>query len=368
MSRAPGRILMTADVAGGVWTYAMELAGALAANGVEVALATMGGPLTPGQQKEARSVPSLRLFESTYRLEWMNQPWSDVERAGEWLLQLESRLKPEVVHLNGYAHASLPWSAPVLAVGHSCVLSWWKAVKGCEAPKEWDRYREAVWRGLAASRLVVAPTQAMLDALFENYRGAVGEARVIPNGRGAALFRPRVKSRFILTAGRLWDEGKNTAALEKVAPHLAWPVYLAGNRGLQPPPVPEGVCPLGPLRPAELAQFYGRAPIYALPARYEPFGLSVLEAAMSGCALVLGDIPSLRENWSDAAVFVHPEDTAALQAALARLISDANMRRSLGRRALSRARRFTPQRMAAAYLRAYGDVRAAKRETLVCAS
>ncbi len=33
-----------------------------------------------------------------------------------------------------------------------------------------------------------------------------------------------------------------------------------------------------------------------LPARYEPFGLSVLEAALSGCALVLGDIPSLRES------------------------------------------------------------------------
>ena len=34
-----------------------------------------------------------------------------------------------------------------------------------------------------------------------------------------------------------------------------------------------------------------------LPARYEPFGLSILEAALSGCALVLGDLPSLRELW-----------------------------------------------------------------------
>ena len=40
-----------------------------------------------------------------------------------------------------------------------------------------------------------------------------------------------------------------------------------------------------------------RASIYALPARYEPFGLSILEAALSGAALVLGDIPSLREVW-----------------------------------------------------------------------
>ena len=33
----------------------------------------------------------------------------------------------------------------------------------------------------------------------------------------------------------------------------------------------------------------------ATPAIYEPFGLSALEAGLCGCALVLGDIESLRE-------------------------------------------------------------------------
>ena len=60
-----------------------------------------------------------------------------------------------------------------------------------------------------------------------------------------------------------------------------------------------------------------RAAIYALPAHYEPFGLSILEAAMSGCALVLGDIPSLREIWGDAAVFVHPDNRDAVARCLA---------------------------------------------------
>jgi hypothetical protein len=47
-----------------------------------------------------------------------------------------------------------------------------------------------------------------------------------------------------------------------------------------------------------------------LPARYEPFGLSVLEAALSGCALVPGDIASLRGNWDGVAEFVCPDDAA----------------------------------------------------------
>ncbi|MEB3829625.1 glycosyltransferase [Phormidium sp. CCY1219] len=61
------------------------------------------------------------------------------------------------------------------------------------------------------------------------------------------------------------------------------------------------------MSPEELSHWYARAAIYAFPARYEPFGLSVLEAALSGCALVLGDIPRLREMWGDAAVFANPD-------------------------------------------------------------
>jgi hypothetical protein len=36
------KVLMTADAVGGVWTYALELSGALARHDIEVVLATMG--------------------------------------------------------------------------------------------------------------------------------------------------------------------------------------------------------------------------------------------------------------------------------------------------------------------------------------
>ncbi len=68
---------------------------------------------------------------------------------------------------------------------------------------------------------------------------------------------------------------------------------------------------LGLLAPAELADGM-RARIHLCVAGlYEPFGLSVLEAALSGCALVLGDIPSLRENWDGAADFAEPTTFSA---------------------------------------------------------
>jgi glycosyltransferase involved in cell wall biosynthesis len=103
---------------------------------------------------------------------------------------------------------------------------------------------------------------------------------------------------------------------------------------------------------------FSRAGIYALPARYEPFGLSVLEAAMAGCALVLGDIPSLRENWSGAAVFVPPNDVVGLATALQRLTADAELRTRLSTAARDRASRFSIDEMTRAYLECYSDARA----------
>jgi glycosyltransferase involved in cell wall biosynthesis len=115
---------------------------------------------------------------------------------------------------------------------------------------------------------------------------------------------------------------------------------------------------LGRLTSHEVRTWCARASIYALPARYEPFGLSVLEAAAAGCALVLGDIRSLRENWTGAAVFVQPDDSRALAHAIADLIADAARRSELGRFAKMRARQFTVARMTGAYMDAYARVRA----------
>src|SRR3546814_4918927 len=75
-----------------------------------------------------------------------------------------------------------------------------------------------------------------------------------------------------------------------------------------------------------MAGWLGRATFFALPARYEPFGLAVLEAALSGCALVLGDIPTLRELWDGVAAFVPPGDIEALEDVLTQLIADPDLR------------------------------------------
>jgi glycogen synthase len=351
------RLLLTTDTIGGVWTYALELARALEPHGVEVALATMGRAMTEDQWAAADRLRNVQVYPGEFKLEWMQDPWAEVAEAGEWLLRIAERVRPDVVHLNTYAHGALPWRAPTLVVGHSCVLSWWEAVRGEPPPEEWDRYRREVRRGLRAASRVAAPSRAMLEALQRHY-GPLPPTCVVPNGRDPACFRPGAKKPFIFSAGRLWDEAKNLRALDTIARRLEWPVYVAGEEQH-----PEGgrigsdaVRPLGSLAPPAFAGWLSRASIYALPARYEPFGLSVLEAALAGCALVIGDIPSLREIWDGAALFVPPNDLDALEAALRGLIQDPQGRAALADRARSRALQFTSQRMAAAYIALYHEL------------
>jgi glycogen synthase len=322
------RILMTADAIGGVWTYAQDLAAALDA---DVQLATMGPP--PAD-------PAGNVHVSTFALEWEDDPWEDVDRAGAWLLELEEELQPDLVHLNGYVHGSLPWRAPVVVAAHSDVVSWWWAVHGTAPPARYDRYREAVESGLRAADAVVVPTRATLHDLERHY-SLRGPVEVVHNG-SAFVPAEEAKEPFVLALGRFWDEAKNLDALDRARAASPWPILTAGDGTAR-----------GRVGRDEVRALLARAAAFAAPARYEPFGLGILEAALSGCALVLGDIPSLREVWGDAALFAPPDDDEVFAAALRLVACDEELRLELAQLARRRASRYTAERMAAGYRTLY---------------
>src|SRR4051812_33310760 len=202
----PRRVLMSVDAMGGVWPYALELARHLGAAGVEITMAALGREPTRAQRDDLARLPGTALRTGTFKLEWMPDCWDDVRVSGEWLLALEREIKPDLVHLNGFSHGALPWSVPSLVVAHSCVLSWWRAVKGVAAPAEWDRYGEQVRRGVRATDLVIAPTRAMGSSIQELYGRA--DVDIIANGRDPSneLHPGEQKHPIVFAAGRLWDE------------------------------------------------------------------------------------------------------------------------------------------------------------------
>jgi glycosyltransferase involved in cell wall biosynthesis len=163
---------------------------------------------------------------------------------------------------------------------------------------------------------------------------------------------------MVLAAGRVWDAAKNIAMLAAIAPEISGPVVVAGE--LAAPYGAQTSLPsvilLGAVEPACLSEWYAKAAIYALPARYEPFGLTALEAALSGCALVLGDIDSLHEVWGPAACYVSPDRRAEWRDTVNDLLTDEVSRARLSAAAMARARHFAPARLARRYLSLYRKV------------
>jgi glycogen synthase len=321
------KILMTADSTGGVWTYALDLCSVLNSFGIKVSLAIMGYPISCSQQKEADQIPNLTIHQSTYKLEWMDDAWSDVDQAGKWLLHLEAEIKPDLIHLNGYTHASLNWNSPVLVVAHSCVLSWWKAVKKDEAPATWDMYKEKVRSGLSSADAVVAISHSFAADLQSLY-GKIPNLSVIYNGRNPQSFYVLNKKNQAFAMGRVWDEAKNLGFLG----HLS-DISILGQ--------------------SEIKKNLAESFLYIHPAKYEPFGLSVLEAALSGCLLVLADIPALKELWQNTALYFDPEKPEELDQVLKYIRQHPQVCQGLIHRSYERAKLYSLDTMGQHYYYLY---------------
>jgi glycosyltransferase involved in cell wall biosynthesis len=353
------RILITTDSVGGVWTYATGLARALCNLGHAVTLVVIGPPPRLEQVRPLWRIAGLRIELAGHALEWMDPEGRDIEGARKTLLGIADRRKPELVHLNSYREAAFGWPAPVLVAAHSCVWSWWESCRG-ETPNEarWHAYFAGAKDGLAAADAWVAPTRAFRDRVTELY-SPPSQGRVIWNGilpgNGSGKKEP-----FILAAGRLWDEAKNIAALVKISNGLDWPLRAAGPLAS---PGTEACADeaasidwLGALSRSQTMAQMRRAAIFVSCALYEPFGLSILEAASCSCALVLSDISTLRELWEGAAIFVPRRDDDALRRGLQHLCRDESFRLELQRAAKKRAARYRLGDMIGAYCDLYQDL------------
>ncbi|WP_237477261.1 glycosyltransferase family 4 protein [Lichenibacterium dinghuense] len=354
---------MTADAVGGVWTYALDLGAALGRRGYRVTLAVLGPAPNEAQRADAAE-RGLAVHDLGHAPDWLAADAAAVKKGGRALARLAARETADLLHLNHPAlGAAGPFPCPTLAVTHSCLATWWQAVRGGEPMPGDFRWRTALHEaGMAAADALAAPSAAFAEATRRVY-GFGAAPLVVPNGRdpAPAAAEPAAPAPSVLTAGRLWDEGKNLAVLDRAAARLPVAVEAAG-----PLTGPNGArialhhtVALGTLGPAALRARLAERPVFVSSALYEPFGLSVLEAAQAGCALVLSDIPTFRELWGDAALFVAPHDDRALAAAVLRLLGDRADRAERAAASRERAARHTVDAMAEATLKAHAAAVAA---------
>jgi glycosyltransferase involved in cell wall biosynthesis len=345
---------MTIDAVGGVWRYAMDLAAALRTEGVETVFAGLGPAPSIGQRREAMAIGALEWLDAP--LDWMAKDESELNALPRLIAQMAGRHQVDLIHLNLPSQArGLDVSCPVVAVSHSCVVTWFHAVRGAPVPDGWAWQQWANRAGFERVDAVMAPSRSHADMLCACY-GPLPRLAVVPNAvanRSPATTAPRED--FVFAAGRWWDDGKNASALIKAAGAMVWPLVVAG-----PTTSPSGEAAslggtrqMGEIPNGKVRAMMASAGIFVSPSLYEPFGLAALEAARSVTPLVLSDIRTYRELWNGAALFADPYRPETISEAVNKLAADEKLRMDMSAKAFARSQRFTPAAQAAAVLRVY---------------
>jgi glycosyltransferase involved in cell wall biosynthesis len=154
-------------------------------------------------------------------------------------------------------------------------------------------------------------------------------AHIIPMGVDTNLFHPRTDVKkdpqLVICAARI--EGiKNQLSLIRALNNTNFRLLLIGA------PAPNQLsyyrqCRaeaaaniefIDRLPQEELALYYAKAKVHALPSWFETCGIASLEAAVMGCSLVITDKGFTRDYFGDHAEYCDPENPASIRAAVIR--------------------------------------------------
>ncbi len=166
----------------------------------------------------------------------------------------------------------------------------------------------------------------------KNFRGLVDAFAQMVAARGHE--RAFADLHLVIAGGKGWMYDELLAQIE--AGGLGHRVHLLGF-------VPD----------ADLPVLYNLGAVFAFPSWYEGFGVPLLEAMACGTPVVAADNSSLPEVIGDAGFMVRAGDTGALAHAMARLITDPDLRARLVAAGQGRARLFTWEKGARKLLEVY---------------
>lgn len=348
---------------GGSERHVLTLLPALAERGVEPAFVGLDDPAAEPQpfydELAAAGVPFVRL----------SCPRDLDPLLARRVVRAVRAFRPDLVHTH-LVHADVYGALAAVAAGAALVST----------KHNDDRFRlgpfRFVERGLArrASR-VIAITEALRSFTVERVGLPADKVEVVrygldrlpePWGTGRPLELP-AGAPVLLAIARLADQkGLDVAirALPEIRRSHPETLLVVLGEGPARGALEELDASLGvgdavllPGRLPDVAALLERAELLVHPARWEGFGLALLEAMLAARPVVAARVSSIPEIVVDGetGLLVPPDDPAALAGAIVRLLGDDELRARLGRAGLERARvEFSVERMARRTIEVYG--------------
>ncbi len=283
----------------------------------------------------------------------------------------------DVVHI---PHFNAPWNLPANSVITIHDLIPFKR----QAPRNHLQIAAGVMvlkNSLKKAGRVIAISPATANDLLQDYpsRALQEKIRVIPLGVSPDFFpRPQQEidafrgrhhlHRYILFVGNRAPHKNLKGLLQAYAmlleKHPELQLVIAGKRLTLPDEVDITKHQLGlnMIREYEncsdedLHRLYCGAEMLVFPSLFEGFGLPPLEAMACGTPVVVSNTASLPEVVGDAGLYVDPTQAADIAGKVELLLSDQNLRKSLGFKGCGRAALFNWQNTATATMTVYQEV------------
>lgn len=219
------------------------------------------------------------------------------------------------------------------------------------------RWRRRYARTAKRATLIIADSQFTADEVHRMLGVSYDRMRVVLLAADdfstppasldvGTLERLGVTRPYVLAVGAA-DRRKNLGLLERAMPRvvgalpeatlvLAGPRRDANGTDINSP----WSRTLGFVSDAELAILYRNAEVLVQPSTYEGFGLPVLEAMQLGTPVISTRASSLPEVGGDAAIWIDPQDDAALADNIIRVMTDEALNRSMRAASIAQSARF----------------------------
>src|SRR5690606_9559713 len=112
---------------------------------------------------------------------WIAPDEAAVKGLPEKLCRLAREEGVDLLHLNLPSQAAdIDRDLPVLVVSHSCVVTWWHAMREGPLPKEWEWMKRQNAAGMARADAVVTPSGSHAQAIGQCY-GELPRLSVVHN-------------------------------------------------------------------------------------------------------------------------------------------------------------------------------------------
>jgi glycosyltransferase involved in cell wall biosynthesis len=335
---------------GGSSPITASLCKKLAAEGVDVDVVTMSFRGLPRLEEDGRlTIHRVRCLRSRQHISYFHELLTYVISASLKALELAKKNQYDLIH----THFVVPGGAVAYFLHARLGIPYVITVHGSDVPGyNPDRFRwihrvlGPAWRRILSRASAVTSPSQILASLVRKATKEPVPIEVIPNAIDPQWNEPGLKSSRILVVSRLFERKGVQYLLQALGTlQTGCEIHIVGDGPLRPhlenlaAQVPDKVVFHRWLKndSPDLKKLYREALIFVFTSEAENFPVCLLEAMVSGSAILASNIPGCKEVLGDTAVWVPPRNSEAIREALKNMTGDRAGTHALGRASRRRA-------------------------------